>query len=206
MMTLVQAGRPEEARSGDRHAFGLLLRHHDNRMRALAWRLLGDRDRMDDVLQEAYVKAWRSFPAFRHDADFGTWLYRITYNACIDELRRSTHRPTPQDWSATAEQPVAPAAGPERHAVARDSVARLLAGLPADQRATLVLVDGAGFDNQTAADLLGVAVGTIASRLSRARTTLQAALPQEDRRPDQPNGRRAPAAKRRAETTPASPQ
>jgi len=82
----------EKARGGDQHAFSLLLRQHDERMRALAWKLLGDRDRMDDALQEAYVKAWRSLGGFREDADFGTWLYRITYNACMDELRRS--RPT----------------------------------------------------------------------------------------------------------------
>ena len=171
----------EDARAGDQRAFGLLLRHYDDRMRALAWRLLCDRDRMDDVLQEAYVKAWRSFPSFRHDADFGTWLYRITYNACIDELRRGSHRPTPHDWSVTSEQPAVRSAGPERHAVASDSVARLLASLPDDQRATIVLVDGEGFDNQTAADMLGVAVGTVASRLSRARATLRAGLREEDR-------------------------
>jgi len=171
----------EDARAGDQHAFGLLLRHHDDRMRALAWKLLGDRDRMDDALQEAYVKAWRSLPGFRLDANFGTWLYRITYNACIDELRRGASRPTPHDFSITAEQPAVTAAGPERHAVGADTVARLLASLPDDQRVTVVLVDGEGFDNQTAARILGVAVGTVASRLSRARATLRAGLREEDR-------------------------
>src|SRR5687767_9170187 len=121
-----------DARVGSQDAFGVLLRRYDSRMRALAWKLLCDRDRMDDALQDAYVKAWRSFPTFRHDADFGTWLYRITYNACLDELRRGTHRPRPHDWSVTAEHPAVPAAGPERHAVAADSVARLLRALPED--------------------------------------------------------------------------
>ena len=171
----------EDARAGDQRAFSLLLRHHDDRMRALAWKLLGDRDRMDDALQEAYVKAWRSLASFRLDANFGTWLYRITYNACIDELRREANRPAPHDWSATGEQPAVGGAGPERQAVAADSVARLLASLPPDQRATVVLVDGEGFDNQTAARMLGVAVGTVASRLSRARATLRAGLGEETR-------------------------
>lgn len=172
----------EAARAGDQRAFGQLLRQHDDRMRALAWKLLGDRDRMDDALQEAYMKAWRSLGGFREDADFGTWLYRITYNACIDELRRAARRPVPCDWSAPGEHPVAQAAGPEHHAVTTDATARALASLPEEQRAAVVLVYGEGFDNQTAADLLGVAVGTIASRLSRARASLRARLVEEDRR------------------------
>jgi len=170
----------EKARGGDQHAFSLLLRQHDERMRALAWKLLGDRDRMDDALQEAYVKAWRSLGSFREDADFGTWLYRITYNACMDELRRS--KPTVlYDWTDTGQQPAVSGSGPEGSVVASDWVSRLLATLPADQRATIVLVDGEGFDNQAAAEILGVAVGTIASRLSRARATLRAARREEAR-------------------------
>jgi len=150
-------------------------------MRALAWKLLGERDRMDDALQEAYIKAWRSLGVFRGDADFGTWLYRITYNACVDELRRATLRPTPVDWSDTGRQPAVRGAGPEGDAVTSDSVTRLLATLPPDQRATVVLVDGEGFDNQSAADMLGIAVGTVASRLSRARATLRAGLQEDER-------------------------
>ncbi len=169
----------EAARAGDQRAFGQLLRQHDDRMRALAWKLLGDRDRMDDALQEAYMKAWRSLGGFREDADFGTWLYRITYNACMDELRRS--KPTVlYDWTDTGQQPAISGSGPEGAAVAADRLLRLLATLPADQRATIVLVDGEGFDNQTAADLLGVAVGTVASRLSRARATLRACRREEE--------------------------
>ena len=179
--TLPKVGLLEQALAGDQRAFGLLLRQHDDRMRALAWKLLGDRDRMDDALQEAYVKAWRSLGSFRRDANFGTWLYRITYNACIDDLRRRKNRPAPYDWSDTGQQPAVGGAGPERHAVAADLVTRLLASLPADQRATLVLVDGEGFDNQAAARILGVAVGTVASRLSRARATLRAGLREEER-------------------------
>jgi RNA polymerase sigma-70 factor (ECF subfamily) len=65
--------------------------------------------------------------------------------------------------------------------VASDSVERLLASLPPDQRAAVVLVDGEGFDNQTAATMLGVAVGTVASRLSRARATLRSGRREEER-------------------------
>ena len=75
----------ERARRGDPRSFRQIVEHYDYRLRGLAYRLLGDRDRMDDVLQEAYVKAFRSLPRFKGDAAVGTWLYRIVYNACIDD-------------------------------------------------------------------------------------------------------------------------
>ena len=84
------------ARRGDHRAFAQIVDHYDHRLRGLAFRLLGDRDRMDDVLQEAYVKAFRSLPKFKGDSGLGTWLYRIVYNACVDDLR-SRKATTPLD-------------------------------------------------------------------------------------------------------------
>src|SRR5690606_27023668 len=109
----------ELARAGDRTAFDLLLRRHDDRMRGLAYRLLADRDRMDDALQEAYLKAYRNLHRFRAGSDFGTWLYRITYNACIDELRRRKRAPLAPDDAAEQESP---RPGPERIVSASEAV------------------------------------------------------------------------------------
>jgi RNA polymerase sigma-70 factor (ECF subfamily) len=165
---------------GDRDAFAVVLRQHDDRLRALAYKLLGgDRDRMDDALQEAYVRAYRALPRFRRDADLGSWLYRIAYNACIDELRRAKRRPEPVDAGDEQWAPPSRAAGPERVVAAADAAGRALAALPDDQRVTVVLVDGEGFDNVTAARILGVAPGTVASRLSRARAAMRRALGEE---------------------------
>jgi RNA polymerase sigma-70 factor (ECF subfamily) len=159
---------------GDRGAFTDVLRKHDDRLRGLAFKLLGgDRHRMDDAMQDAYVRAYKALPRFRRDADLGSWLYRITYNACIDELRRTKRRAEPIDLTAPAAEPPARASGPEHAVVAADAAARALAVLPEDQRITVVLVDGEGFDNQTAARILGVAPGTVASRLSRARAAMR---------------------------------
>ncbi|MFL6035812.1 MAG: sigma-70 family RNA polymerase sigma factor, partial [Gaiellaceae bacterium] len=72
----------------DADAFVELVARSDVSHRRLAFRLLGDRDLMDDVLQEAYTRAFRALPSFRGDASLETWLYRIVYNACIDDLRR----------------------------------------------------------------------------------------------------------------------
>src|SRR5262245_6653697 len=71
-----------QARRGDERAFAAFVRHYDAGLRALAWRLLGDRALMDDALQETYVKAYRALPRFLGEAGPGTWLYRIAYRAC----------------------------------------------------------------------------------------------------------------------------
>ena len=99
--TLPDVELVELARSGDRPAFDELLRRHDDRMRGLAYKLMADRHRMDDALQEAYLKAYRALPRFRPGSDFGTWLYRITYNACIDELRKRKRSPRPPRTRST---------------------------------------------------------------------------------------------------------
>jgi RNA polymerase sigma-70 factor (ECF subfamily) len=156
------------ARRGDEAAFAALVRHYDAGLRALAFRLLGDRTRMDDALQEAYVGAYRALPGFRGDASLGTWLYRIAYNACLDELRR-TRDVVPLDGIR------------DRASVGRDPLDALalrdaLAELPVDDRAAVLLVDAQGFDYRSAAEVLGIPAGTVASRLNRARAALRRAL------------------------------
>jgi RNA polymerase sigma-70 factor (ECF subfamily) len=78
----------ERAKRGDDASFRALVLHYDRGLRSLAFRLLGSRERMDDALQEAYANAFRALPGFRGAASLGTWLYRIAYNACLDELER----------------------------------------------------------------------------------------------------------------------
>lgn len=164
----------ELAVAGDHEAFVTLVKRHDDRLRALAGRLLaGHHDRVDDALQDAYVNAFRALPRFRHDADFGTWLYRVAYNACIDELRRVERRPRPVDTSDAAWEWPATTPDPARVVSAAATAERALAAIPVDQRVAVVLVDGEGFDLHSASDILGVAAGTVASRLSRGRARLR---------------------------------
>jgi len=160
------------ARRGDDGAFGALVRRHDDALRALAFRLLGNRAQMDDALQEAYVSAFRALPGFRGDAAFGTWLYRIVYNACLDELRR-TRDVVPLDTVRERPDPQ-PAVG-ERVATRR-ALADALAALEPADRAAVLLVDAQGFDYRSAGEVLGVPEGTVASRLNRARSRLRTGL------------------------------
>lgn len=159
---------------GDREAFVAILHRYDRALRALATKLFAaDQHRMEDALQDAYLRAYRSLSGFRRDADIGTWLYRITYNACIDELRRAARQPDPVDttdagWDGPSARP-----GPDVTVSDNDATARALAALPPDQRVAVVLVDGEGFDREAAARILGVPLGTVASRLSRGRARIR---------------------------------
>jgi RNA polymerase sigma-70 factor, ECF subfamily len=157
----------QRVRNLDADAFVELIMRCDLSHRRLAFRLLGDRDRMDDVLQEAYARAFRALRSFRGDASLETWLYRIVYNACIDELRRRKHDERPlEEWDA----------GERDDAEQRLDLAAALAALPAELRAVVLLVDAEGLSYAETAHVLGTAPGTVASRLNRARTSLRAAL------------------------------
>jgi RNA polymerase sigma-70 factor, ECF subfamily len=166
----------DRARGGDHEAFAAVVRLYDTKLRGLAFRVLGDRDRMDDALQEAYVRAFRALPRFRGDARMGTWLFRITYNACLDELargRKVTHVPLDELVEQASGEPQ-----PGETLANRSEVIAALRALPADERAVVFLVDVHGFDYAGAAELIGVPVGTVASRLNRARLSLRRALGQ----------------------------
>jgi RNA polymerase sigma-70 factor (ECF subfamily) len=164
----------DRARRGDRDAFAMLVKVYDRGLRALAFRLLGDREDMEDVLQEAYIKAFRGLPRFRGRASVGTWLYRLTYNACLDELKRPRRsREIPlidaAEWSSEKVDPTA-------EVDSRGLIAAALASLPVEQRAAVLLVDGEGFSYDDAAEVLGVSIAALGSRLNRARPLLRAVL------------------------------
>ena len=159
------------ARGLDAEGFLSVVREFDLRHRRLAFRLLGDRDRMDDVLQEAYARAFRALPRFSGRASLGTWLYRIVYNACLDELRRSgARKEVPlEEWRE---------ARSERADLVeqRLDLEAALEALPPDLRAVVLLVDADELSYEETAEVLGIPAGTVASRLSRAREALKGAL------------------------------
>lgn len=167
-----------------------LVRLHDRGLRMLAHRMLYDRAAMDDVMQDAYLKAFRGFSGFRGEAQARTWLYRIVYNACLDRLRRDKRqREAPLEGAdgggcaggcAVAYQgrrlSAVAALGETDSVVERVDLATALASLPEDQRTAVLLVDAAGFSYEEVAEVLGVRPGTIGSRLHHARSVLRATL------------------------------
>jgi RNA polymerase sigma-70 factor (ECF subfamily) len=179
----------------DTAAFIEVLERHDRGLRALAYRLLRDRQTMDDVMQEAYLKAFRGYSGFRGEAQSSTWLYRIVYNACLDRLRSERGR-REVSLDQLAEWSLEPMAGgadqgeagrgwatgateagdPAVVVARRGDLAAALAALPPHQRAAVLLVDAMGFSYDEAAAVVGARPGTIGSRLNHARSALRDTL------------------------------
>jgi RNA polymerase sigma-70 factor (ECF subfamily) len=159
---------------GDDEAFIDVMRHYDRRLRIVAFHVLGDRQLMDDVLQEVTLRVYRSLPGFRGESSLGTWLCRITYRACCDAIARADRLyplapedlPEPPDFEPDPAEALA----------TRAALADAFATLPPEQRLAVLLVDREGYDYATTAEVLGVPMGTLASRLSTARATLRRCL------------------------------
>lgn len=158
--------------AGDSAAFGRLLQRHDDKMRGVVWRVVGSSSAMDDILQDAYLKAWRSIGRYRREAAFSSWLYTIVHRCAIDWVRSRRH------FAVTTEiEFPEPAAVDHAGSVAEAlALQRALSELPADQLAVVTLIDGEGRSYDEVAELLDISGGTVASRLHRARAALRAHL------------------------------
>lgn len=177
----------DAARRGDRAALELLLRRHHDRILVLCRRMCRDRGDADDAAQEALVAIVRGLARFDGDSSFSTWSYRVTTNACLDQLRRRGRRPVPSDPADTYEGIGAPARpgapDPADAAVSaeqRGSLQRALDQLPDEFRLPVVLRDVADLDYAEIGERLGLAPGTVRSRIARGRAKLAAMLELED--------------------------
>ena len=160
---------------GDPHAFSTLVARHQDRLWAVALRVMGSPDDAADALQDAYVAAFRRAETFRGDAQVTTWLHRVVVNACLDRLRRAKVRaadPLPDDLDRAGGLGTQDERDPVEEQEQRDEVATALATLNPDQRAALVLVDMQGYSVEEAATVLGCAPGTVKSRCARGRARL----------------------------------
>jgi RNA polymerase sigma factor (sigma-70 family) len=179
--TLIRA-----ARRGDLDAFNLLILRYENLLFGIALRLLNDEDAAADAVQEALISAFRRFHTFRGDS-LKSWLARVVVNACYDELRRQRRQhSTPLDqFNAEGDEIetsywlVDPQADPEvqfESAELESAIQKNLDKLPLVYRLMLVLVDIEGMSYEEAAGAAGVPVGTVKSRLARARVQMQRSL------------------------------
>jgi RNA polymerase sigma factor (sigma-70 family) len=173
----VPAASPAPAPTGW-NDFESAVRLHHPALRGFAARVLRDANRTDDVLQEAYLRAFRAWKAFDGPASgLEAWLYRIVYRCCVDDFRRSRRQRQLLAHAATGASS-APAC--DLAAVDRLNLQQALQLLTPEVRAALVLVHWCGLDYDTAGAVLGIPAGTVGSRLTTGRRALRAALEQED--------------------------
>ncbi len=157
---------------GDRTAFAELVTRHERRIYGLCLRVLGNREDAEDAAQETFIAALRRAGTFRREAAFSTWLFRIAVNAATDQgRRRGRARTVPLE----AEEPVqsSPAGGdPSGPVITALTVQAALRRLPEDFRVALILCDFYGFGHAQAAEILGIPIGTVKSRVFRGRLAL----------------------------------
>lgn len=170
------------AKEGDLDSFNTLVLHYQHQVYNLAYRIMGDDASAADVTQEAFISAWKHIGGFRGGV-FKSWLLRIVTNACYDELRRVKRRPSSsleslyvEDPTPDAELPPSQLESPEAFTQRRELNRAIQAGiaqLPPDQRIVLVLSDVQGMSYEEIAKATGANLGTVKSRLSRARARLR---------------------------------
>lgn len=183
-----EQGLIREAKGGDLDAFNRLVIEYQTLAFNIALRVMGEPDSAADATQEAFISAYKGLKKFR-GGSFRSWLLRIVTNACYDELRRRKRRPAaslddleqqgefiPSDAGAWGKgEPDRPEVEAER-AELRRAIEYCLAQLPIDFRVVAVLVDIQGHDYKAASEVIGAPVGTVKSRLARARERLRECL------------------------------
>lgn len=176
----------QRAQDGDRNSLCELINRYERKTYNLAYRLMGNHADASDAAQEALVRICLRLRNFRGDSAFSTWLFRVVTNTCLDELRRrgrlrhasldellpAEEGVLPMRIPDTAENPVESA---ERNEV-RAAVQRAIGQLPDEYRVVVIMRDLQGLTYQEIATALGATLGTVKSRLHRARHALRAVM------------------------------
>ena len=173
----------QRAARGDERAFTAIVTEFEGTVYRFAYHMVGNREDAMDVSQEVFVKLWRSLSSFRGDASFQAWLLQITKNTALDLLRKQAHTPlslTHPDKEenvktldvADTDANANPQAAYEKRETV-ETVRRAIGRLPEDQRQVLVLRDMEGLSYETIARVLSLEIGTVKSRLHRARNSLR---------------------------------
>ncbi|HPF41674.1 MAG TPA: sigma-70 family RNA polymerase sigma factor [Phycisphaerae bacterium] len=161
--------------SGDREALAALVRRHQERVLTLAFRFLGRWDAAEDVCQDVFLRIFQKAGAYRPDAQFTTWLYRIVANRCWDHRRKSSREPLAQ---ADPDAAVSRSDGASRvdREERQEAIRRAVAALPDRQRLALVMHRFEGLSHAAIAEATGWSVGAVESCIVRAYASLRERL------------------------------
>ncbi|MGB4336641.1 MAG: RNA polymerase sigma factor RpoE [Chromatiaceae bacterium] len=173
------------AQAGDRRAFDLLVLKYQQKVAGLIGRYLRDPNEVQDVAQEAFIKAYRALAGFRGESAFYTWLYRIAINAAKNHLASRGRRPPRDDMEMeVAEQlesggRLREMGTPENHLLSEEiaqTVQQALDDLPEDLRTAIVLRELEGLSYEEIAEAMDCPIGTVRSRIFRARDAIDKRL------------------------------
>ena len=171
------------ARNGDQESFEKLVRLYEKRVFSLTSRMCRNSADAEEAAQEAFLAAWQALPAFRGDASFATWLYRLVSNACVDILRREGRHQVMAGPSLDDEEssPEPPDKSPSPHALAeraelRRQIEAGLAALPPEYRQGLILREIHQCTYDEIAQICSIDLGTVKSRINRGRKRLRKIL------------------------------
>lgn len=178
----------QQAKRGDLDAFNRLVIAYQTKVFNLAYRVMGDSDSAADATQEAFISAYKNIRRFR-GGSFQTWLYRIVTNACYDEFRRRKRRPadsldelsevqdgyTEESIHTLSQSPEKPEKEVERAELIQ-AIHKCLERLPMEFRIVVVLVDVQGFDYRQVSEVIEKPLGTVKSRVARARDRMRECL------------------------------
>ncbi|MCP4427785.1 MAG: sigma-70 family RNA polymerase sigma factor [Chloroflexi bacterium] len=173
----------KQAQKGDVTAFNRLVMHYQEAVYNVAYRIMGGPQAAEDMTQDAFISAYKSLNRFR-GGNFKSWLMRIVTNRCYDELRKHKRRPQSSldEITEENESPAflrSPNEGPEsqrQRVELAQAIEDCLDALPDDQRITAVLCDVEGYDYKEIAQITSSTLGTVKSRISRARGKLRDCL------------------------------
>ncbi len=160
---------------GDESAFTKLILRHKEKMRNLCYVTIGDSDNIDDIIQDVLINVYKNLSNFRFEAKFSTWLYRITVNKCRDYLRKKKTRSVlvPIDNQYNLHSPNSRLdEEPDLSRILNSAINRL----PEKLKTPLIMRDVEGFSYNEIAEKLNLEIGTVKSRIFRARETLRALL------------------------------
>ncbi len=181
----VDAQLVERAKRGEREAFDALVRKYQHKIVGLVQRYIPDPSEALDVAQEAFLKAYRALPGFRGDSAFYTWLYRIAVNTAKNHLAARSRRPPEEDVDAEEAVQLAQESRlkeydtPERLLLTEEierAVAEAIEELPEDLRTALTLREVEGLSYEEIAQAMGCPIGTVRSRIFRAREAINRRL------------------------------
>jgi RNA polymerase sigma factor (sigma-70 family) len=166
----------DKARAGDRLAYEQLYRSHCDRIYALCWRMCGgDRALAEDMVQEAFIRAWNKLELFKGDSKFGTWLHRLTVNVVLSDRRIRVKR-LQREREMVDEVERTLIGDRDVFAGLRKDLEAAIAGLPERARTVLVLYDIEGYQHNEIAEMTGMAVGSSKAQLHRARKLVREVL------------------------------